>query len=255
MSVQLVVTAGPDRGRSFHITPGQTLQVGRSQATTTRLTDATISRVHCEIEHDGNTFMLINISTSGTLVNGKAVSQHELKPGDIIRIGSTELRFHAGDAAEQSTLAPAKPAPSGGAEMLNNLVGQTLSHYALESILARGESGMLFRARDTKVDRLVAFKVLKPEFAQNEEEMQRFIRAMKTVLPLRHPNLIALQAAGKTGVFCWMAMDYIDGESMTQVIQRIGVAGMLDWRYGFRVAVHIARAWNMHMGNRLSIAT
>jgi serine/threonine protein kinase len=65
---------------------------------------------------------------------------------------------------------------------------------------------------------------------------------MKTVLPLRYPNLVALQAAGKTGVYCWVAMDYVDGESMTQVIQRIGVAGMLDWRYGYRVAVHIGRA-------------
>ena len=72
--------------------------------------------------------------------------------------------------------------------------------------------------------------------------MQRFIRGMKTALPLRHPNLVALLKAGKTGVYCWMAMEYVEGESMTQVIQRVGVAGMLDWRYGFRVAVHIARA-------------
>ncbi len=242
MSAQLIVIAGPDRGRCFPLTPGQTLQVGRSQATATKLTDPTISRVHCEIEWAGDKIILINISTGGTQVNGKAVSQHELKPGDVIRAGSTELRFQLGDASEQSTLAPAKPASTAGDEMLNALVGQTLSHYAIESILAKGETGMLFRARDTKADKLVAFKVLKPEFAKSEYEMQRFIRAMKTVLPLRHPNLIALYAAGKTGVFCWMAMDYIEGESMTQVIQRIGVAGMLDWRYGYRVAVHIARA-------------
>ena len=88
----------------------------------------------------------------------------------------------------------------------------------------------------------VAFKVLQPEFSRNEEDMQRFIRGMKTALPLRHPNLITLYKAGKTGVYCWMAMEYVEGESMTQVIQRIGVAGMLDWRYGYRVAVHIARA-------------
>jgi serine/threonine protein kinase len=243
MSAQLVVIAGPDRGRSFPLTPGQTLQVGRSQATATKLTDPSTSRVHCEIEWQGDKILLINISTAGTLVNGKAVSEHELKPGDMIRLGSTELRFQL-DGSEQSTLAPgAKPAHAPGSDqLLNALVGQTLSHYAIESILAKGESGVLYRARDTKTDKLVAFKVLKPELATNEAEIQRFIRTMKTVLPLRHPNLIALQAAGKTGVYCWMAMDYIEGESMTQVIQRIGVAGMLDWSYGFRVAVHIARA-------------
>jgi serine/threonine protein kinase len=242
MSAQLIVIAGPDRGRAFPLTAGQTLQVGRSQATATKLTDPTISRVHCEIEWTGDKITLINISTGGTQVNGKAVSQHELKSGDVIRLGSTELRFQLGEGSEQSTLAPAKPASTAGDEMLTALVGQTLSHYAIESILAKGETGVLFRARDTKANKLVALKVLKPEFAKNEDEMQRFIRAMKTVLPLRHPNLIALHAAGKTGVFCWMAMDHIEGESMTQVIQRIGVAGMLDWRYGYRVAVHIARA-------------
>jgi serine/threonine-protein kinase len=66
--------------------------------------------------------------------------------------------------------------------------------------------------------------------------------AAADLLPLRHPNLVALQAAGKTGAYCWVAMDYVDGESLTQVIQRIGVAGMLDWRHGYRVAVHVGRA-------------
>src|SRR5262249_11433508 len=47
--------------------------------------------------------------------------------------------------------------------------------------------------------------------------------------------------AGRTGPYCWMAMEYVDGESLTQVIQRIGVAGMLDWQVAHRVGVHIAR--------------
>ena len=81
--------------------------------------------------------------------------------------------------------------------------------------------------------------------------MQRFIRGMKTALPLRHPNLVALFKAGKTGVYCWMAMEYVEGESMTQVIQRVGVAGMLDWRYGYRVAVHIARALDYAHGQSI----
>jgi len=72
--------------------------------------------------------------------------------------------------------------------------------------------------------------------------MQRFVRAMKTMLPVRHANLVTILGAGKTGPFCWIAMDYIDGESLTKVIQRIGVAGMLDWKNAFRVAVDIARA-------------
>jgi serine/threonine-protein kinase len=91
-------------------------------------------------------------------------------------------------------------------------------------------------------DRPVALKVLLPEFSKDEEEMQRFVRAMKTVLPLRHPNLIAVYGAGKSGPHCWVAMEYIAGETLTEVIQRIGVASMLDWKHTYRVAVEVGRA-------------
>src|SRR5205807_7499218 len=128
------------------------------------------------------------------------------------------------------------------AGQLADLVGQTLAHFHMEAAIARGQSGMVFKAGDKREERTVALKVLWPEFSKNEEEMQRFVRAMKTVLPLRHANLVTLYGAGKAGNYCWIAMEYVDGESLTQVIQRIGAAGMLDWRNALRVAVHVARA-------------
>ena len=152
MTPKLVVTAGPDKGRFFNLTAGETLQVGRSQSTATRLTDPTMSRVHCQVEWDGRRAVLINTSSGGTLVNGKAVSQHELQAGDVIRMGSTELRFQLGDATESSTVAP--PAPrTVPATDLAALAGQTLSHYALESVLARGASGVVFRAKIRRTDK------------------------------------------------------------------------------------------------------
>ncbi len=250
MTPKLVVTAGPDKGRFFNLSPAETLQVGRSQSTATRLTDPTLSRVHCQVEYNGEHAVLINISSSGTLVNGHLVSQHELKPGDVIRLGSTELRYQVGDGAESSTVVPQPPRPAPSAD-LASLVGQTLSHYAIEAVIAKGASGVVFRARDEKSGQTVAFKVLQPEFSRNEEDMQRFIRGMKTVMPLRCPNLVELYNAGKTGVYCWMAMEHVEGESMTQVIKRVGVAGMLDWRYGYRVAVHIARALDYAHGHSI----
>ena len=122
------------------------------------------------------------------------------------------------------------------------LVNTTLAHYEIGPVIGKGRVGMVFHATDTKDDRPVALKVLLPEFSKNEEEMQRFIRGMKTMLPLRHPNLVTPYAAGKTGTHCWVAMEYIAGENLTQVIERIGVAGMLDWKHAFRAAVHVGRA-------------
>lgn len=135
-----------------------------------------------------------------------------------------------------------RPKPPPPITPLDDLVGHSLAHYRLDAIIARGASGVVFKATDTERDRTAAIKVLAPDPAHSEEQKDRFVRAMQTMLPVRHPNLVQLYNAGKTGPYCWAAMEYVDGESMTEVIARIGVEGMLDWREAHRVAVHIGRA-------------
>ena len=88
----------------------------------------------------------------------------------------------------------------------------------------------------------MAVKVLDPSFSQSEAAVKRFVEAMKLVLPLRHPNLVKVYGAGKTGPHCWVAMEYVSGESLAAVIGRIGSGGMLDWRQVLRVTIYLARA-------------
>jgi serine/threonine protein kinase len=261
MGMQLLVIAGPDKGRSFPLNAGESILIGRSQAIPNRLTDPHVSRVHCEVQVEGDRITLTDSnSVAGTFVNGKKIAQQQLKPGDVIQVGGTQLRCQpaglaAPNLADQSTLDPVNPlqarAAAPAADQPSALTGQTLSHYEVGPVLAKGQSGVVFRARDTKDGRTVALKVLRPEFSKNEEEMQRFVRAIKTMLPLRHPNLVALYGAGKTGAFCWVAMEFVEGESLTQVIQRIGVAGMLDWRHALRVAIHVGRALDFAHGQHI----
>jgi serine/threonine protein kinase len=255
MARHLLVIAGPDKGRTFELKPGEPLLVGRSQATQTRLTDPRVSRVHCEVKLEGDRVTVLDSnSAGGTLVNGRRAGQQVLHDGDVIQVGDTQLRFRDESVAEASTLAPspapAKAAPAGAAP-LAALSGQTLAHFEIGPVIATGHSGAVFRARDTRDGKEVALKVLRPEFSQDDAERQRFVRAMKTVLPLRHPNLVALYGAGKTGSHCWVAMEYVEGESLTQVIQRIGVAGMLDWRHALRVAAHVGRALDYAHGQQI----
>jgi serine/threonine-protein kinase len=132
---------------------------------------------------------------------------------------------------------PASKRPAGE---LGRFVGKSISHYQVGEVLAQGHSGVVFHGRDTESGMPVALKILWPQMSEDKQK-QRFVRAMKTVMPLQHPNLVRVLGAGRTGGCCWVAMEYVEGESLTQVIQRIGTAGMLDWRYGLRVAVHVAR--------------
>ncbi len=247
MPKRLLVIAGPDRGKAFPMPEGETMLIGRSKSTETRLSDPHVSRVHCQIQIEGERVIVNDFeSAGGTFVNNRKVNQQEIKPGDTIRIGETQLRYQDDELAEASTMAPPMtptPGHAGGpTDKLSDLSGKTVSHFEVGPVLAKGRTGVVFKARDTKENKEVALKVLWPEISKVDEEMQRFVRAMKTMLPLRHPNLIAIYGAGKTGPYCWMAMEYVEGESLTQVIQRIGVAGLLDWRNAVRVAIYVARA-------------
>ncbi|MFO0811072.1 MAG: FHA domain-containing serine/threonine-protein kinase [Gemmataceae bacterium] len=250
MSYQFHVIAGPDTGRSITLQTGDALMLGRSHDAFYRINDPRVSRSHCQIKLDGDRVTVdCNGGSGGTKINGQVVKTKTIAPGDVLEVGDTKLRLAMGDfpmdvvkaaVAGASTVGPTAAAPS--PDKLEALSGKTLSHYEIGPAIGKGRVGMVFQAHDTKNGRDVAIKVLLPEFSKNEEEMKRFVRGMQNAMPLRHPNLIAVYGAGKAGPHCWIAMEYVAGENMTQEIQRIGVAGMLDWKHAYRAAVHIGRA-------------
>ncbi len=244
----LLVTSGPDKGHRYQISDAFTTLFGRSRHANTKLSDNSISRVHCEIEIRGKRILLTDLeSSSGTFVNNKKIDECEFKDGDVLRIGNTEMKLEKLTAEEEHTIAPTvPPIPPRpvirSSEKLQGLAGTQLSHYDVGEVLAKGQTGLIFKAYDFKKDRDVAMKVLWPEFSQIEDDMQRFIRAMKTMMPLRHPNLVALYGAGKTGPYCWISMENVPGESLTQIIARLGTADRLDWRRVLVIGYYLAKA-------------
>ena len=215
-------------------------------------------------------------STWGTLVNGQKVQTHALQPNDVISLSETQLRFEVAADAASTTWAPStggqeskapvpnqakppaaekaadtaivpdagKPAssPSLKALSLESLVGQTLHRYEIQEILARSKSGLLFRAVDTKHQRPVALKVLWPEFTQNEEDVQRFLRAIKSMVGIRHENLVRVYGAGKTGAFCWTACELLDADNLASLMDKAGAEKRLPWKQVLKIAIHIATA-------------
>jgi serine/threonine protein kinase len=262
MPMKLVVLAGPDEGRVFEL-GHDPLLLGRSRATGSHLLDPHVSRVPCQIQPEGDGFAVTDFdSIGGTFVNGARTSKHVLQPGDIIRIGSTRLQLmvdadHANsppapkpEAAKEAPAAPPVQAPR-GSNWAAGLAGQKLAHYKIGSPLARSKMGYVFHARDTRRNFPVALKVLEAGFSQNEAAVKRFVEAMKLVLPLRHPNLVKVYGAGKTGAHCWVAMEYVNGESLAAAIGRIENGDMLDWRQVLQVAIYLGRALDYAHGKKL----
>jgi serine/threonine protein kinase len=250
MAAKLVITAGPNEGKFFEIKEGEKLSIGRADTANISLADATISRNHCTIECSGTKVILKdNASKSGTRVNGKTITEHEMRDDEVISLGTTKLRF--------SFVVQVKSAPednradSEDHEELRQLSGTKLAHFEVGPVVALGNSGVVFRAKDVKDSREVALKVYMSEFADKEEDLQRFIRAVKTMLPMRHSNLVTLYGGGKTGPYCWMSMEYVEGESLKDTIARIGTKGKLDWKPAMRVATDITRGLHYIHGENI----
>jgi serine/threonine protein kinase len=70
----------------------------------------------------------------------------------------------------------------------------------------------------------------------------RFVRGIRTARTLCHPHLIAIYDAGVTRPHCWIAMEFVEGESVADMIKQLGPGGKVDWPRVLSVAVHVARA-------------
>jgi serine/threonine protein kinase len=245
LDYHLDIVSGPDSGRSIAINEGKSLVLGRGQQSDVQINDPRMSRSHCTLQIDrGKLILRDNQSTGGTFVGSQRVVEHVLSPGQVVRIGETEIRCRLGADSSEQTVVGKDPvvAPLPKVPPLQSLVGKTLGPYRLDKIISSGNTGMVFLATNTESDQRVALKALTPDLANSDEQKERFIRAMKTIMPIKHPNIIRLLQAGKNGPFCWAAMEFIDGENLAQVIDRIGIEGMLDWRDVWRVALHVGRA-------------
>ncbi len=254
MTWRLLVIEGPDKGRSFSLCQENTILLGRSRHADGKLDDLHVSRFHCEVELRGHRVTITDLdSQGGTFVDNKRISEDDyvLAVGALISIGETALLLQGPSHQAQATLPPPGRPPALPRGRMPELTGTKMSHYEIGPVLAKGHFGLLFQARDLQNNQETAFKVLWPEFSRNDDDKQRFIRAMKTMMPHRHPHLVALYGAGKSGPYCWIAMELVRGESLTRVIERIGTAGMLDWRYALRVAVHIGRALEYAHGRHI----
>jgi len=243
MQAYLRVCAGPEAGKTIQLTEGATLTIGRAEKSDTHFTDLGISRLHCELHWEGGKFRLVDMdSVGGTLVDGQKITEHDLKHGQEFQVGATRLKLYAAGMADAETLMAAQKPARELKPDADVLTGKTISHFELGAPLVKGRTGTIYKARDTRDGKEVAFKVLHADFANDEEDVKQFVRAMTAARELHHPNLIALYSAGKQGHSCWFAMEYVDGEPLTKVIERMGTHKRLDWRRALTVGVQIARA-------------
>jgi serine/threonine protein kinase len=245
MYAYLRVVAGPDQGRIINLIEGTTLSVGRGEHSDTRLKDTTVCRLHCELRCERGEFQLVDLdSVSGTLVGGQKIQEHALKHGEEFQVGNTRMKLYSSAIGDTQKLEEAQKSAFHPAITIDEtvLTGKTLSHYELGPMLRRGRFGTVYKARDTRDGKEVAINVLHADFTRDEENLKRFMRVMKIAVEVRHPNLIALRGAGKQGETCWFVREYLEGETLVTLIERLGTGKRINWRYALSMGVQVARA-------------
>jgi Tol biopolymer transport system component len=115
--------------------------------------------------------------------------------------------------------------------------GHRLGPYHLVAPLGAGGMGEVFRARDTKLDREVAIKVLSAQLADDPDALARFEREAKAVAALSHPNILAIHDFGKINGTAFAVTELLDGETLRQ---RLG-HGELPFRRSVEIGAQVAR--------------
>jgi eukaryotic-like serine/threonine-protein kinase len=116
--------------------------------------------------------------------------------------------------------------------------GTKLGPYEIQAPLGAGGMGEVYRARDARLERSVAIKILPKEMSNDPVRQQRFAREAKTISSLNHPNICALYDVGEHNDQQFLVMEYLEGETLAQRLER----GALPLEQTLRIAIEVTDA-------------
>ncbi|MFJ9575982.1 serine/threonine-protein kinase [Streptomyces sp. NPDC101191] len=118
-------------------------------------------------------------------------------------------------------------------------IGSRIAAYEVEREIGRGKAGVVYRARDLALDRVVALKLLPAGLAQNEAFRQRFIHDSRVVAGIDHPHVVPIFDAGESDGVLYIAMRYVRAGSLRDLLDQRGALAVAP---ALRLAEHAASA-------------
>jgi serine/threonine protein kinase len=100
------------------------------------------------------------------------------------------------------------------------MIGRTVSHYRINEEIGRGAMGRVYKAQDTRFDRLVAVKVVAEKYLENREMLQRFEREGLAISSLQHPHICTVYEIGEWNRQPFIAMELLRGETVKDRLRR-----------------------------------
>ena len=142
------------------------------------------------------------------------------------------------DAVAKDLAAEQKGSQTG----IPSLVGKTLGAYQILSLLGSGGMGEVYKARDSKLNRSVAIKVLPPDKTSDADRKRRFVQEARAASALSHPNIITIHDIGREDGIDFIVMEYVAGKTLDRLIPRRGLKLKEVLKYSIQVADGLAKA-------------
>src|ERR1700751_109408 len=120
--------------------------------------------------------------------------------------------------------------------------GTRLGPYEIESALGAGGMGEVYRARDTRLDRSIAIKILPTHLSSNPEAKQRFDREARAVSSLNHPNICTLHDVGHQDGIDYLVMEFLEGETLADRLRKGPLPLQQTLKYGIEICEGLEKA-------------
>jgi Tol biopolymer transport system component/predicted Ser/Thr protein kinase len=120
------------------------------------------------------------------------------------------------------------------------MIGQTISHYKILEKLGEGGMGVVYKAQDTKLNRMVALKFLPPHLSASEQDKARFIQEAQAASALNHPNVCTIHDIQYHDSQMFIVMEYVDGQTLNERKGSISLKQAID--IGIQIADGLAAA-------------
>src|SRR5579863_5408096 len=123
------------------------------------------------------------------------------------------------------------------------IAGTRFGPYEIEALIGAGGMGEVYRARDTRLQRTVAIKILASHLSSDPVQHARFVQEAKSISGLQHPNICVLHDIGSEAGVDFMVMEYVSGQTLDKMIPPGGMATDLALQYAVQIAeAQIGRA-------------
>src|SRR5262245_60424265 len=123
-----------------------------------------------------------------------------------------------------------------------SLIGQKLGSYQVVSLLGEGGMGVVYKARDKRLNRFVAIKVLPPDRTSDPDRKRRFIQEARAASALNHPNIVTIHDVGSEGSTDFVVMEFVSGKTLDLLIPSKGLRLNETLKLAVQMADALAKA-------------